>query len=413
MSTVTADIRPRSLWTGGIVPLLGLAVFINYVDRGILPSAAPLMKDELHLTAGQIGVLLSAFFWTYTPCQVLTGWLAQRFGAYRVLALGVAIWSLATIGFGFGHGFTALIALRLALGLGESAAFPCLSKLLAERVAPERLGMANGVITLGLSLGPAFGAYAGGMAMAAWSWRPVFIVFGIASLVWLWPWRLACRAAGAEKAPTVDAAAISIRRIIARRALWGAGLGHFANNYTLYFVVSWLPLFLVKSRGFSMAEMATLSGAIYVTYAISGWIVGWATDRWMAAGASASRARKTFLVAGCLISGAGLMVCAFTRGPAEFASLFVTGAAFGFTSPNIFAVGQTLSGPRAAGSWIGVQNGLGNIAGIVAPLLTGFIVDRTGLFDLAFVAAGSIAVVGAVGWGLIVTRVEPVDWSVA
>jgi len=401
------------MFRDGIVPLLGLAVFINYVDRGILPSAAPLMKDELHLSATQIGILLSAFFWTYTPCQLLTGWVAQRIGAYRVLALGVAIWSLATIGFGFGHGFAALIALRLALGLGESAAFPCLSKLLAERVAPERLGMANGVVTLGLSLGPAFGAYAGGMAMSAWSWRPVFIAFGLASLLWLIPWRLATKAAGAEARPSSTMAAISLRRILARRALWGGGLGHFAGNYTLYFVISWLPLFLVKSRGFSMAEMATLSGAIYVTYAISGWIVGWGTDRWIAAGASASRARKTMLVVGSLVAATGLAICATVQGPVAIASLFVVGASFGFTSPNIFAVGQTLAGPRAAGTWIGAQNGLGNIAGIVAPLLTGYIVDRTGLFDWAFAAAGFTAVLGAIAWGVIVTRVEPVDWDAA
>ena len=273
--------------------------------------------------------------------------------------------------------------------------------------------MANGVVTLGLSLGPAFGAYAGGMAMSAWSWRPVFIAFGLASLLWLIPWRLATKAAGAEARPSSTMAAISLRRILARRALWGGGLGHFAGNYTLYFVISWLPLFLVKSRGFSMAEMATLSGAIYVTYAISGWIVGWGTDRWIAAGASASRARKTMLVVGSLVAATGLAICATVQGPVAIASLFVVGASFGFTSPNIFAVGQTLAGPRAAGTWIGAQNGLGNIAGIVAPLLTGYIVDRTGLFDWAFAAAGFTAVLGAIAWGVIVTRVEPVDWDAA
>ena len=412
MTAVAAAIeRPRSLWSGGIIPLLGLAVFINYVDRGILPSAAPLMKDELHFSASQIGVLLSAFVWTYTPCQILTGWLSQRFGAYRVLGLGVAIWSLSTIGFGFGHGFAAMIALRLALGLGESAAFPCISKLFGERVEPGRLGLANAVVTLGLSLGPAFGAYAGGMAMAAWSWRPVFIGFGAASLLWLWPWIAATRIVGPEARPTAENAPISLRRILARRALWGAGLGHFAGNYTLYFVISWLPLFLVKARGFSMAEMASLSGAIYVLYAISGWVAGWATDRWMEAGASASRARKTMLVTGCLLAAAGLGVCVVARGPVSIASLFVVGASFGLTSPNIFAVGQTLAGPRAAGTWVGAQNCIGNIAGILAPLITGFIVDRTGLFDLAFAAAASTALMGAVAWGLVVTRVEPVDWS--
>ena len=83
--SVAGAFRSRSLLYGGVVPLLGLAVFINYVDRGILPTAAPLMKDELHLTATQVGILLSAFFWTYTPCQLLSGWLAERIGPFRTL----------------------------------------------------------------------------------------------------------------------------------------------------------------------------------------------------------------------------------------------------------------------------------------------------------------------------------------
>ena len=411
--TTEAAPRPRTLLAGGVVPLLGLAVFINYVDRGILPTAAPLMKDQLHLSVGQIGILLSAFFWTYTPCQVITGWLAQRFGAFRVLGVGVAIWSLATAGFGLAHGFTTLILLRLVLGLGESAAFPCASKLLAERLPTERLGMANGVITLGLSLGPAFGAFFGGMAMAGWGWRPVFIVFGLASLFWLWPWIAASRVASRRASTTPAATPISLRRILSQRALWGAGLGHFAANYVLYFVVSWLPLFLVKARGFTMSEMATLSGAIYIVYALSGWIVGWGTDRWMAAGASASRARKTLLVAGNLISAVGMAVCASTQGTVSIVSLFVIGISFGFISPNLFAVAQTLAGPRASGAWVGAQNGIGNIAGITAPLITGAIVERTGLFDLAFATCALIAAIGAVAWGWIVPRVAPINWGEA
>ena len=185
----------------------------------------------------------------------------------------------------------------------------------------------------------------------------------------------------------------------------------FAGNYTLYFVVSWLPLFLVKARGFSMAEMASLSGAIYVAYAASGWITGWATDRWIASGASPTRARKTFLISGNLITAAGMAVCAVAHGPAVIATLFVIGISFGFVSPNLFAVGQTLAGPRASGIWIGAQNSLGNTAGIVGPLLTGYLIDRTHAFGWAFAATGVSALLGVIGWAWIVRRVEPVEWG--
>jgi MFS family permease len=411
MTAASAPHRSRSLLYGGVVPLLGLAVFINYVDRGILPTAAPLMKDQLHLNASQVGVLLSAFFWTYAPCQLLSGWLAERIGPFRTLGIGVAIWSLATAAFGVASGFGVLIALRLVLGVGESAAFACASKLLATRLPADRLGLANGVITLGLSLGPAFGAFAGGMLMSGIGWRPVFLVFGLASLLWLWPWIAASRFARAGPDSRVHGPTPPLRKVLGKRDLWGAGLGHFSGNYTLYFVVSWLPLFLVKARGFSMAEMASLSGAIYLAYAVSGWITGWATDRWIASGASQTLARKTFLIGGNLVTAAGMAVCAVAHGPVVIVTLFVIGISFGFVSPNLFAVGQTLAGPRASGIWIGAQNSLGNIAGIVGPLLTGYLIDRTHAFGWAFAATGVAALLGVIGWAWIVRRVELVEWD--
>jgi len=149
-----------------IIPLLALAVFINYVDRGNLPTAAPLIKDELHLSSVQVGVLISAFFWTYTPFQVLAGWLGERINPYRTLAIGLAIWSVATVLTGLATTFAAILALRLLLGLGETAAFPCSSKIIAQHLPAHRLGGANALIAQGLSLGPAFGTFAGGLVMA-------------------------------------------------------------------------------------------------------------------------------------------------------------------------------------------------------------------------------------------------------
>jgi len=395
----------------GIVLLLALAVFINYVDRGNLATAAPLMKDELGLTAGQIGVLLSAFFWTYMPGQMVAGWLAEKINPYRALALGLAVWSIATALTGLAAGFAMFIALRLLLGLGESVAFPCSSKLLAQHLPPHRLGLANGLIALGLSLGPAFGTFTGGMLMAQLGWRQVFILFGLVSMLWLWPWLVATRRlSAADDGPKVDAAP-PFRAILARREAWGAGLGHFCCNYGFYFVISWLPLYLVKSRGFSVSQMAELGGLIYLVYAASSLAVGWLSDRWMAAGGSATLVRKTIICSGNVLTALAMLGCMIGNAPVVIASLFAAGVSFGFGSPNIFAIGQTLAGPRAAGKWVGFQNCVGNFAGIVAPIITGFVVDSTGEFTWAFAVAGLVSLTGVVGWGLIIPRIAVIDWT--
>ena len=132
-----------------VVPLLAVAIFINYVDRGNLATAAPLIKDQLRLSSSQIGLLLSAFFWSYVPAQILAGWLAERINPYRTLAIGLALWSIAPVAFGLMSGFFALMALSILLGLGESAAYPCISKLLAHHLSLDKLGSANGLIMTG------------------------------------------------------------------------------------------------------------------------------------------------------------------------------------------------------------------------------------------------------------------------
>ena len=414
MTAAVGGALPRTQGIGvGVVPLLALAIFIQYVDRGNLATAAPLMKDQLHLTTIQIGVLLSSFYWTYTPAQILSGWLAERINAYRTLALGLVLWSLATIGSGLVSSFGMLIALRLLLGLGESAAFPCSSKLIGQHLPPHKLGAANGLIGVGLALGPAFGTFVGGMLMAQLGWRPVFVLFGVFSLLWLWPWLTATRHHSAAADLDVAESAPSYFAILGRRAAWGTGLGHFANNYAFYFVISWLPLYLVKARGFTLPQMAAIGGLVYVVYAMSSMGTGWLCDRWMAAGASFTKVRKTAAVASHLLVATAMMACAVGSAQVALASLFLAAIAFGFNTPTMYAVGQVLAGPRAAGKWIGVQNAAGNVAGIVAPMLTGFVVDRTGQFTWAFVIAGGVALTGVLWWSVLVPRIAPLNWQPA
>lgn len=411
MTTGAAAPAARPVFGPLVVPLLALAIFINYVDRGNLATAAPLLKAELALSAAEIGILISAFFWAYTPGLVLAGWLADRFNAYLTLAVGLAIWSLATLLTGFAGSIAVLLALRVLLGVGEAAAFPCSSTIIARHVPAHKLGSANALTLVGLSMGPAVGIFFGGHLMAGLGWRGVFILFGAVSLLWLIPWLIATRKLSAAP-PHADAAAgPSFRDILARRELWGASLGHFAINFGFYFVVSWMPLYLVQAQGYTVPEMANLGGAIYLVYAAAAYGSGWLSDRWIAAGASVNRARKTFFVATLLLSAAGLLACAVLPPQGAIASLFVVAVGLGAVGPHIFASAQTLAGPQGAGKWVGVQNAFGNFAGILGPIITGIIVDRTGGFEGAFVLAAAVTLTGVVGYGLIVSKIAPIQWG--
>jgi len=394
-----------------LVGLLALALFINYIDRGNLATAAPLIKSELHLTTVQLGVMTSAFFWTYTPGQLVAGWVADKLGGYRALGLGFAIWSFATALTGFAGGFASLLALRVMLGIGECAAFPSMSKLLAENVAPEKLGVANGFIISGLAFGPAFGTLAGGLILAAIGWRAMFILFGAAAMLWLLPWFATARRVIPERkvSASLFAPPPAFTQMLRQRALWGACVGHFCVNYSLYFVLSWLPLWLVQQRGFTILEMAKLGAAVYCVYGActiaSGWLSDWAIGR----GAAINLVRKGVTVTSHLGVAAGLAGCVLGSPTVVTASLFLCGACFGMNST--WPIAQTLAGPRAAAKWVGIQNAIANTAGVIVPVVTGFIVDRTGAFDWAFVLAAAVSLIGAAGWGLVLPRIAPVRWD--
>lgn len=394
-----------------IVPLLALAVFINYVDRGNLATAAPLMTGELGLDAAQIGLLISAFFWAYTPGLVLAGWLADRFNAYMTLAAGLALWSVATLLSGFAGGFVALLMLRLLLGIGEAAAFPCSSALLARHVDANKLGAANGLIIVGLSLGPAVGIFFGGHLMEQLGWRGVFILFGAISLLWLLPWLLATRHLSRAHAQPAPGDGLSFGQILRRPELWGASLGHFSVNFGFYFIVSWMPLYLVQARGYTVGEMANIGGALYVVYASASFLSGWVSDRWISSGATANRVRKTFFVATHALAAGGLLVGAVAPPHIAVGSLFAVAIGLGAVGPHIFATGQTLAGPRGGGKWMGIQNGCANFAGILGPILTGIIVKETGAWEGAFLLAAAFTVIGVVAWSLMIRKIAPIEWG--
>jgi MFS family permease len=389
------------------VLLLAAVLFLNYVDRGALPTAAHLIQADLHLTSSQLGVLLSAFFWTYATIQVPVGWLAERHGAHRVLAIGLAIWALATMLVGVVSSFLLLLMLRLMLGVGESAGFPCTSKILASAVPTASLGTANGIIAFAYLLGPAVGIFLGGLLIEAYGWRVTFVVFGVSSLLWLWPWSRV----SVQQRAALSADVATTWMILRQRALWGTGLGHFSSNYTFYFMLSWLPLYLVRERGFSNLEMVRLAGSAYLVNAVFAMAGGWAIDRYIARSGSVNFGYKLVMGATHLGSIVCMLCMAVGPRPVALASIFVYQALCGVQSPGVFAIPQILAGPAATARWVGIQNTLGNLAGILAPALTGFIVEWTGHFTLAFVFAAAVGVLGFVGWVFMVPRIRELNWE--
>ncbi len=397
---------------GKLIFLVSMILLLNYIDRGNLATAAPLVKTELALDDAKLGLLLSSFYWTYVAFMIPVGWATERFGAHRVLAVGATLWSLATFFTGFAPNLSAIFLLRLLLGAAESTVFPAVSSLLATHVPLGKRGMANGIMSFGYQVGPAVGTFAGGLMMESYGWRPVFILFGAISLFWVLPWirfsaghaPSALAGASAEAAPTYG-------QILRQRGLWGASLGHFSSNYNYYFILSFLPLYLVEQRGFSMTEMGQVAGSAYLINALAALVGGWYMDRWVRAGRSRTVIYKLAMTSSHVVSIGAMIGMMLLPVREAVACLFVFEVFIGLCAPGTFGIGQVLAGPLATGRWIGVQNFCGNTAGILAPALTGVMVAASGNYTTAFIAAALVNVLGVIGWGFILPKVEPLDWS--
>src|SRR5262249_51292528 len=363
--------RPLSI----ALTLLVVSVFINYVDRGNLSIAAPLLKNELGISASQLGILLSAFFWTYTAMLFICGWFVDRFDPSRVLALGYLIWSLSTAATGLVHGFAMLLLMRLILGAGESVAFPCYSKILARHLPEHYRGFANGLICAGMKLGPAGGTLGAGLLMANYGWRPVFLGIGLVSLGWLpaWlKWMPSRETLGHSTGPSPR-----VIDILRKRPFWATAAGAFCCAYPLYFTITWLPFYLVHEQHLSLQDMVKIAALYYTVDAAAALATGCVTDFWIRLGLSAGVMRKTAVGLGWTTAAVGFLGCS-SAGPYSYVPwLMVAAVGLGTGNANFWAFTQTLAGPRAVGRWAGLQNGFGNLAGIIGPALTGFTVDWT------------------------------------
>jgi len=409
---VTASPKTRDQVPWGLVSLLVAAMVVSFFDRGNLAVSAPIRAPELGISPWGVGVLLSAFFWTYAVGQIGAGWLVDRAEVRWVYAGGFLLWSLATLGTAFVASFGGLLAMRLLLGIGESVTYPASSRILAAVVPEHRRGLANSLVDLGARLGPAAGTMCGALLVSSLGWRRLFLITGGAGLVWLVPWLMRAPRVLVPAGTSKHVAGPSWGQLLRRRSFWGTCGGLCGANYAWYFLLSWLPSYLVRERHFTLNSVALWGALPYLFMAVSSLAGGVLADRWISRGGVPVRVRRGFLVTGLILTAAILPCVLLPRIEWAVAGLFVACLAFGIYASNLFSLTQTLAGPEAAGRWTGLQNACGNLAGIVSPMLTAWIVTRTGGFAAAFLAASLACLLGAASFGLLVREQERVSLRV-
>jgi len=364
--------------------LLFLAGLINYFDRTIISVALPVIAADLHLGPARMGILLSAFFWSYALMQIPIGWLSDRYNLQWLYAACFALWSLTCGLTGFAASLAVMFGLRVALGIGESIYLPGGMKMVSVLFPPRDRGLASGVVNCGTRAGLAFGAPLIAAIVVALGWKNTFFILGFGSLLWLIPWMLVFPRGATTATHTGSAGGWSFSKI--DRNLLGMSLAHIGYGYYFYLLVTWLPTYLVQARHMSLKEAGAYAVVPYLTFTIGEPVGGWIADRLVAFGWDEIYSRKIVITVAYLTS---LLLIPAGLVADNVQAVFLLGGAslMGLSTANVFALVQRITRGGEVGFSIGVLNLAGNLSGVAAPLATGLIIARTGSYFPAFVVA--------------------------
>jgi MFS family permease len=383
---------------GLALTLLMLAGAVNYVDRVTLSLAAPLISAELHLKAGAMGVLLSAFLWTYALAQAPAGALIDRLGPRRLLGGALVLWSVAQAATGLAVGLPQLIAARMALGVGEAPQFPVGARVVRGWFAARRRGLATGVFNSASTLGPAIAPPIVTALMLSFGWRGAFLATGLAGLVaaalWIGLYRDRPASPGDEDATPMRLA--DLPGLLRAPTLWAMAAGNFGSGYMTWFYAAWLPSYLVAGRHFSLPQVGWAAALPYVFGFAGSLVGGWACDRLAGAGLSALASRKAPIVAG-LAAGAACTGLALAAPSGALALAAICGALFAanVATAAIWALAVTAAPARFVSSVGAVQNFGGLTGGALAPIVTGLTVEATHGFATALAITAFAGLSGA------------------
>jgi MFS family permease len=337
------------------------------------------------------------FFWSYTAMQVPAGLLVDRFGVKRPLAVSFVLWCLVAAATALAGAFWELVALRLLLGVAESTLFPAGLAWIARHMDERERGLAAGIFVSGSKWGPALSSPLATWLILGYSWQTMFFLMGVGGLVWVIPWMLLAeddrpgrrspRTAHRGVEPTFGA-------LFRTKALWATLIGTFCYNYFLFFSLTWLPAYLVESRNLSLTSMS-----VYTMFSFAGTgtvaiLAGAAADWMIRRGASAVNTRRWFTIAGLLAASTEVFgaMSESTDVALFFAIFSMTG--LGLATANYWAITQTLLPGVAPGRVAGIQNTALNLAGVVAPIITGWLKQVTGGYTAPMQTIWVVLIIG-------------------
>jgi MFS transporter, ACS family, D-galactonate transporter len=406
----SAQVTNRRRWT--IVGLLFVASLINYFDRATIAFALPLISRDLQLGPEAKGVLLSAFFWSYALMQIPMGVLADRVNLRWLYAAAFTLWSVSQGLVGFATGLGALIAFRVLLGVGEAIYLPGGSKIVSLLFTPAERGLPSGLFDAGTRTGLVIEGVLVPWMLTRYGWRTTFAAVGFSALVWLIPWFAATprnlQGRAAHPAHVHDPIPHRLRVLATNRNMIGICAAFFCFDYYWYFLVNWLPDYLVTARGLTLLRAGIYAALPYLVFGASEPLGGWIADRLVMAGWSQTRARKT-VVTVALLTGLFLIPASRVTSPLAAVALIIGGCLVGLATGNLLVILQACSPPEEIGLWTGAYNFVGNIAGILSPLMTGVLIAATGSYAPAFVLAAVLIALGPLALWLVVGELKPPD----
>ncbi|MCB1020314.1 MAG: MFS transporter [Bryobacterales bacterium] len=393
-----------------VVILLSLGMVIAYFDRVNLSVALPSMAGGFDWSETQQGMALSAIFWTYTALQIPSGYLVDRFGVRTPYLIGFLLWSLASAATALTTGLAALIAIRMLVGVGESVVTPASMRYIRLHFDEKQRGLAVGLYMTGTKVGPALGLPISAYLVSEYGWQPMFLMIGAVSLVWLVPWLLWVKKDDVAAQPGSSAAVkkatggakVSAGAILKTPLIWGILLGTYCYMYFVYYCMTWMPTYFKQEYGMSVKEMGWYGGVSFGGMAAVAALAGYAADVLIRRGWDPVNVRKGFTIAGFCMA-ATQTIGAFTTNVDVmlfFAVFSLCG--LGLATANYWALTQTLIPGGSIALVVGIQNTAANLAGIVAPWLTGFLIERTGAFDAPVKAVGVWLVLGIASYVFLV-----------
>ena len=380
----------------GAIVLCFSSNILCFMDRVNISIAAPAMVQEFGWSETQMGFVFSAFFVGYVVFMIPGGVLADRFGTRRVLASGVAFWSLFTALTPFARGLWPLAVCRYLVGTGQGLNFPCVNNLIANHVPLTDRAKVQGFVLSGITVGSVIALPLGSWIVQNWGWPAVFYVFGLSGLLWIGPWLRYASAlqSNPTHTPARRGERIPWRIFLTNRSTLGLTLSYYCHNYASFFILAWLPTYLIKVHGFSMTGMGIGAALPALAATIGMNVSGLTADRLIARGRTRQFSLKLMVGVGMGGSALFLLALVWTRN-AYMAVLWVilSAGVKSLSTPAYWTLSMEMA-PRHAGILSSIMNTSGNLAGVVAPALSGFLVASGGGWNAAILVAVGVTLLG-------------------